>query len=1128
VTTKRVLFWGLLAASSLLAACGHESNRGDVATPDKEVAVGVNRFLLFPDPIVLPDGSYETNTAAYAQAYYRAIDPNNQKDTLEKWKAANGFGSGTGAEHLAVFRDVRDLGYGRRMTGRKNSDGSIAFMVENYSVTVTPSSGYNGLNVDAAIGQDARWHVGTNAIEWSTATCTPEDPPDCDPTVRFAKYYNFSATTGERQLAVDLDGKGLKAMPGPCVACHGGRADALTPPDAATGNPRFALVENSSSRKRGDTEGRLQGLNVGSFEYSGWTGWTRADQAAVLKDFNQWVLCTYPLPATATPDPEDACRSTTTNSNEWQGTAAEIIKSWYGGPGMPSTTFSDTYVPAGWSTNTPIGTTGLTDTSLYQEVVGPYCRTCHAVRGTGDQSDIDFMSLAKFQGYADRIKAHVFDRGNMPMALIPHDDFWNSPAPQALATYIDFMLGANSATDSGGAPLKPGRPIADPGPDRMVRTSTAAPLSAANSLFASSYAWSVTGTPSGGSATINNPTSADASFIATLAGDYTVQLTVSDGTTSDTKTVTVTADDNFPDPATIKFAQVKNVLQKTSTCTTCHTVTAVPQPANTPPVWYADFDRNGDGTTDATDDAWLREAVLGRVNLTDVTASPLLRKPTGNHHAGLAPLDLGTVTGLRDYSILYDWILAGSPPGGVVANAGADSSNQVTFGGSPLAAAIALDGLQSVGTAGATLSYTWSIVSAPPDGPGGAPSISGANSAAATLNVTNVGVYVVQLQVTDGTDTDTAQRVITVTETPIVASFTPATGNQFLSSVPAGISLNNTSSGSPTVCQWQVVSGSATLSSTSSCATTTLNVPAYGTYSVQLMVSNISSSSATNTLTVSSTAPTASLTNTATPVSKSFASSGGNMSFLAYQDVLGTTPTTNIAVPIVTASVALDGSTSTTPIVATLSYSWCLSGQPDAAKYPASIAVCPLQTSSGNSSTISMTVRATGTYAVNLTVNNGSGSNTTSKVVTVTPTRGVKFTDVVTTLNDTVNVGCTGCHTSGGTAYYNPISNDTNNFNYNPPSWVDELGSESTPTTLYQRIMQRVNLATPTNSLLLLNPSNDQGTTINTNGHGGGCLPGFDIWGAGGTGTPWFCPDTSSANYNNFLKWIQDGAPPGN
>jgi mono/diheme cytochrome c family protein len=658
-TLRRLLLTAI--AANLVVGADGEAGSGGTNTI-AAAAVGVDRFLLFPNPIALPEGGFETASSAYAEAYYRAIDPNNGKDTLDKWKKANGIGSSTGTEHLAIFRDVRDLGYGRRMTGRLNPDGSIAFVVENYSVTAVPGSGYSSLNVEAAIQQDSRWHVGTNAIEWSASPCTADDPPDCKTNVKFAKFYNFSAKTGERRLAVDLDGKGMKAMPGPCVICHGGRGDPLTPSDASSGKQRFPLVENSRSRKRGDTEGRLQGLNVDSFEFSGRTGWQRGDQEAALEDFNKWVLCTYPLPAASTL-PEDQCR-VVAGPNEYQGAAAEMVKAWYGGPGMPNGVFADAYVPAGWNTNTPLPGATLTDKTLYQRVVAPYCRGCHAVRGTANQSDIDFMTPAKFRGYADRINVNVFDRGNMPLALIVYHDFWDSPAPATLAAYIDSVLGAHTATTADGAPLRPGRPIADPGPDRMVRTNADATLSASNSLFATSYRWSIVATPPHGSAMITGPSAQIANFRAAAAGRYTVQLTVSDGRRSDSKKVVITADDDFPDPTTLRFAQVKNVLQNVSGCSACHKVAASPQPANTPPIWYTDFDRNGDAATNDIDERWFLKEVLGRVNLTDVSASALLRKPTGHHHHGGRLFDLTTPAGLADYSILYNWILAGAQVGG--------------------------------------------------------------------------------------------------------------------------------------------------------------------------------------------------------------------------------------------------------------------------------------------------------------------------------------------------------------------------------------------------------------------------------------------------------------------------------
>jgi hypothetical protein len=125
---------------------------------------GPDSFLLFRNPQVQPDGSLQTDTLAYTEAYYAAIDPANAKDTLAKWKATNGFDSGTGTQVTAVFGDVRDLGYGRRMTGRRNPDGTLAFFVENYIFNSGDAYEYSTLNLDAAIIRDPRSLLFINAI----------------------------------------------------------------------------------------------------------------------------------------------------------------------------------------------------------------------------------------------------------------------------------------------------------------------------------------------------------------------------------------------------------------------------------------------------------------------------------------------------------------------------------------------------------------------------------------------------------------------------------------------------------------------------------------------------------------------------------------------------------------------------------------------------------------------------------------------------------------------------------------------------------------------------------------------------------------------------------------------------
>ena len=631
------------AAALLLAACGGGGSPADVrpADPPLQAVSGPDAFLLFPNPQKQADGTLQTDTPAYAQAYYAAIDPTNAKDTLAKWKAANGFDSGSGNQVTVVFGDKRDLGYGRSMVARQNADGTLAFMVENYLVEAAAGYAYSLLNLDAAVARDTRHLIGVNGIEFS---------PGPDGGVSFAKFFNFDALTGERELAVDLDGRGMKAMPGPCISCHGGRGDALMPPDAS-GKARFNRVQNAASGARGDVQAKLHPFEVDAFDFSAAAGYTRAAQEAALKTINRMVLCSYPLPAPSD-HPEDACRRPAT-ADEGQGTAAALIKSFYGGDGLPSATFADAYVPDSWR--------AAGQTTLYQEVVAPACRTCHIMRGTGAQSDIDFATWEKFRPFAERTKAHVLDRGNMPLAKIVYDAFWRSNGPSVLAT---FLQGEGlSVRDASGAVPRPGRPVADPGPSRVVGQG-ATRLSAAASLYATAYAWTIVSGPAG--ATLADATSAEPTFTATANGAWTVQLVASNGAAqSRPAQIQIVVDGALaPAPGAIRFADIKAAMQEGSTCTVCHSPTGT---GARPPVHYTDGDRNGDGVAgDAADDAWFHAEVRSRVNFTDLAASALLRKPSGFHHSGgrVQGFDAAAPPGdpsRAKYDLFLNWILAGAP-----------------------------------------------------------------------------------------------------------------------------------------------------------------------------------------------------------------------------------------------------------------------------------------------------------------------------------------------------------------------------------------------------------------------------------------------------------------------------------
>ncbi|HUP29882.1 MAG TPA: hypothetical protein VM122_06890 [Usitatibacter sp.] len=627
----------------LLSACGGGGGSpADVRAgpqPSEPVANAPDKFLLFPNPQLQADGSLQTNSPEYADAYYRAIDPNNERDTLAKWKAKNNFETGSGTEVNVVFGDQRDLGYGRRMYARQNPDGTLAFYVENYLIQAGPDYLYSPLNLDAAVVRDGKWLVGVNAIEFS---------PGPNGGAAFPKFYNFNQA-GVRQTAVNLDNRGLKAMPGPCITCHGGRGDALTPADS-TGKARFNLVRNGVSQQRGDVQARMHPFEPDVFEFSTRPGFTRSELEAGIKTINKMILCSYPIVGSSSA-PEDACRRQA-GTSEWQGTSAALIKSAYGGDGLPNATFVDNYVPPSWE--------AAGQSTLYKNVIATSCRTCHNMRGTAAQSDLDFTSYEKFRAFADRTKAHVFDRGNMPLAKIVYDAFWSSDRPQQLAGFLEAQ---GYSLHTSGALVKPGRPIADPGPGRVVAPG-ATRLSASMSLYSSSYTWSLVSGPAG--ASLTNATTAEPTFTATTPGTYVVQLVSSNGTVQSAPAQLTLAVSSTvsPQPGAVRFSDIKAVMQETNRCTQCHSIDGT-QPR--PPVFYTNMDRNEDGISgDATDDAWFYAEVRSRINFTDIAASPLLRKPSGNHHGGnlIIGFDASKPPGdpaRARYDLFLSWILAGAP-----------------------------------------------------------------------------------------------------------------------------------------------------------------------------------------------------------------------------------------------------------------------------------------------------------------------------------------------------------------------------------------------------------------------------------------------------------------------------------
>jgi mono/diheme cytochrome c family protein len=506
--------------------------------------------------------------------------------------------------------------------------------VQNFVVDDLPGVTYGPLNLDAAINQVERYHLGTNAIEYGPIDLDGDFLPDDvngdglnDEADFFPRFYNFSPDPPyERRDTVDLDGKGEKAMPVPCIVCHGGRADALLPgPVNAHPDSRFP--------RSGDTQSRLQPLDVGTFEYGDASPWTQAEVEVGLKAINQAVYDSY-APFETPP------------LGQWDSSMArEMLEGWYDGAlgGVLQGGFDDDYVPLDWQADPDDGTPPAGSDDLYRDVLATNCRTCHLLRGQTAQSDIDFTSWDKFIGYASRVEELVFDAGLMPLATLTFDNFHDDPSlVEQLASFLpDF-----SHYDDAGALLLPGRPVAKAGPDRTSPAPVT--VSGAASLFAETYAWTLVDQPVGADAVLANADGVRATLENAIDGVYELQLVVTLGSVaSDPDTVFVTVDSAMsPTPQELTFtADIAPVLDAAG-CTGCHTDGGNPRP----PVFYTPGPNRDVYTT-----------VRSLINFDDPEKSRLLLKPSGQHHGGNLIPGFDLEGDRSNYDLFLNWILEGAP-----------------------------------------------------------------------------------------------------------------------------------------------------------------------------------------------------------------------------------------------------------------------------------------------------------------------------------------------------------------------------------------------------------------------------------------------------------------------------------
>jgi CSLREA domain-containing protein len=192
------------------------------------------------------------------------------------------------------------------------------------------------------------------------------------------------APDGTRLNSVALDGEGEKFTPQLCLPCHGGNYDGTT---HSVSGANFLPFDTAS------------------FSYSAQAGYTLADQQEAFRQLNALVWGTNPT-----------------------ALITELIDGWYGDVNTPGNTPNPNFVAPGYAG----------DPGLYNNVVKPYCRTCHIAQGfnLGTPADVSAAQYAVFTGFY------------MPHSQLTSHNFWNSPAPAYLANDQGWSFRVTKTADT--------------------------------------------------------------------------------------------------------------------------------------------------------------------------------------------------------------------------------------------------------------------------------------------------------------------------------------------------------------------------------------------------------------------------------------------------------------------------------------------------------------------------------------------------------------------------------------------------------------------------------------------------------------------------------------------------------
>lgn len=450
------------------------------------------------------------------------------------------------------------------------------------------------------------------------------------------------------------------------------------------------------------------------------------------------------------------------------------------------------------------------------------------------------------------------------------------------------------------------------------------------------YRWTFSTRPAGSQASLANANSVSPSFTVDRDGDYVIQLIVNDGSVDSSPDTVIVSSTNV--------APVANAGQDQGNKTHGALITL-----------------NGSASSDANGDPltyrWSFKARPVGSQATLVNPTSVL--PTFSiDRDGTYEIQLVVNDGTVDSD--PDTVIINSSNVKPVANAGPDQA-----GAFPAGTVITLNGSASSDVNGDRLTYRWAFTTKPD---GSQSTLSNPTSVRPTFTLDRDGAYVIQLIVNDGQDNSEPDTVIVRGgNIAPVAEAGPAQGNKLPDSV---VTLNGSGSsdpnGDPLTYRWSFTSrpaGSQAVLVNPTSVSPTFVIDRDGDYVIQLIVNDGTVDSPPDTVTVNST--------NVAPV----ANAGPDQTVTFPEDSESSL------------TVTLDGSGSKDANLDPLTYRWSFTSVP-----PSSEGECELSLDNATSVNPSFSPFCTGTYVLQLIVNDGTVDSLKPDTVTITVTELLRIT----------------------------------------------------------------------------------------------------------------------------------------